>query len=1084
MLPLVIGAAVVSIGATAAAWLFNSMTEEEKRKHSVLEGKIASFGEKFENLVDKHNDNQEQLIYEAFLEIKQDYLDQIAFFKEEKKTIKLDLEKVSNAISDELKNDAISPYVRKSLLVENNRVQDAFKRLEAYWSYIEWFEHKVIEIEQDKKFAELFDIQPASLLPSDYLYIGKLANISKNELDHWNVYGQTLQLKSVKIDNNNYSKKQELENLDFYIKNNIATIPIFIDHMNKSRKFFDGSIAKAELWQSLMTGSQLEAKPIKDEWNNSKFLEIDYKGVKCRLNRKDKQYPLKNYRKTFPLKLKITENDFLMRQIQLSEKTDVPEKQNNEEILILFDLESIEKPQLDKLSNYLDNFNLCVSEIDINNNKIIFKISDFELLCEIHKDEGCLKLSHINITSIGSTKNFEPPYDFTFIPINTYVEDLQFSPQKALTEFIEFANNQFQYIKFSNKNKSKDYDFFRKWNAALDFQINANSFNETSFSYTQITPIENSLVIQLKEGDFNKLKHLIDKCPFYSKKFLSIEIECKQSSDTNYEIIDIGSIDDILDDEFAISIKLGHPSIVDFVFNKRNDFILKVPISPSALLRQQSALKDFGIGKIINSEIKTDLISPSIVQSKPDNNWTGIIEDGLGWQNKQLTKNQKQTIIKVLLEKNISLVQGPPGTGKTTIIKELAYQQLKHKPTEKILIVSQQNVAVDNALSRIYKENTEWFDGEKFSFVRIAPNEDKVSDDLKKFTVNNWFNQYKTDTQQRYPQILNNNSNLGAYCTEWWNLIDKPELRNVDNEIIEILINSHNIIGATCVGLANRSIGLDLVEFDIAIIDEAGRATPPELLIPILRAKKVVLIGDHYQLPPSYDRKLIAAVQNDSEDILPSIDKEFLEKSFFERLFEQLPQSNKSMLTDQFRMPNKVGKLISSLFYDGKLNNGLDRNLPEQITWINVQGKQEKDKGKTSSYNIGEINKIVDLISQINKSLFNNNTIKTVAIITPYSEQKIKIRNRIIKLGKLSNISSLKVDTVDAFQGEEAQVVIYSTVRTYGNLSFLIDRKRLNVAISRTQENLYFVGNKKFLRNAKVKGKKNLFKEIIEFMEC
>lgn len=272
MLPLIIGAAVVSIGATAAAWLFNSMTEEEKRKHTEIEGKIASFGEKFENLVNKHNDNQATLIYEAFLEIKQDYLDQILFFKKEKEPIKCDLQKISNAISDELKNEAISPYVRKSLVFDNNRVQDAFKRLEAYWSYIEWFEQKIVEIEQKKKFIELFDIQPASLLPTDYLYIGKLAYIRKNELDNWNIYGQILQLKSVKIDNNSYSKKQELENLDFYIKNNIATIPIFIDSTNKSNKFFDGSIAKAELWQSLMTGAQLEAKPIKDEWSNSKFL--------------------------------------------------------------------------------------------------------------------------------------------------------------------------------------------------------------------------------------------------------------------------------------------------------------------------------------------------------------------------------------------------------------------------------------------------------------------------------------------------------------------------------------------------------------------------------------------------------------------------------------------------------------------------------------------------------------------------------------------------------------------------------------------------------------------------------------------
>lgn len=1083
MLPLIIGAAVVSIGASAAAWLFNSMTEEEKRKHSELETKILGLGKKIDSLVDKHRDNQEKLIYEAFLEIKKDYLNQIAFFKQEKSPIKDDLKKVASAIANELNNEAISPYVRKSLLFENNRVEDACKRLEAYWTYLEWFEQKIEEIETHRNYQDLFNIQPSSLLPSDFLYVGKLATISENELAQWNCYNQKIELTSTsnEIKNHDFSQKQERENLAYYTTNRIDTIPIFID-FEKDHKYFKCSISKGELWQSILSGSHIIAKPIDNELTNSKYLSIDYKGVKCILDRQDKQYPLKNYRSSFPLKLKISENDFLMRKIGVTEKFDVSSVEPSSEIVVLFDYENIGIENIEKLSTYLDIFNLVVSSVDIINSSITFKISDFELQCQIDKKKGCLKLVKIRTVSISSSKTFEPPHNFTFVPTETFQAELQFSPQQRLNDFLEFANNQFQYIQYSEKNKSQDYDFFRKWNEALDFQIDSNSYEEHLYIFESIESKGKELLIQLKEKDFKDITTTINKSN--CKKKITISIECKQTLESSYEILDIGVIDDLIDEQKMLVIKVDHPSIIDFTYNSRNEFILKIPTYPSALLRQQNALKDFSIGKIVNPELKTDLISPNIVQSTVDNIWASIVENGLIWQNKKLTTNQKETIEKILSEKKLSLVQGPPGTGKTTIIKELAYQQLSHKPTEKILIVSQQNVAVDNALSRIYNENKQWFDSGKFSFVRITPDEDKVSDDLKKFTIQNWFNDYKKDTQERYPKILYSNPDLGDYCKEWWNLIDKPELRNVDSEIIEILINSHNIIGATCVGLANRSIGLDLVEFDIAIIDEAGRATPPELLIPILRAKKVVLIGDHYQLPPSYERKLIAAVQNDSEKILPSIDKEFLEKSFFERLFEQLPASNKSMLIDQFRMPNNVGKLISNLFYDGKLNNGLDRNLPKQITWIDVQGKQEKDKDKTSSYNIGEINKIVDLISEINKILSDQNAIKTVAVITPYSEQKIRIRNSLSKLGKLSNISSLKVDTVDAFQGEEAQIVIYSTVRTDGNLSFLIDRKRLNVAISRTQENLYFVGNKMFLRNAKVKGKKNLFKEIIEFMEC
>jgi ATP-dependent exoDNAse (exonuclease V) alpha subunit len=110
--------------------------------------------------------------------------------------------------------------------------------------------------------------------------------------------------------------------------------------------------------------------------------------------------------------------------------------------------------------------------------------------------------------------------------------------------------------------------------------------------------------------------------------------------------------------------------------------------------------------------------------------------------------------------------------------------------------------------------------------------------------------------------------------SEWLNLIYKDDFKDIPNEIKELLISSHQILGATCMGLANKSLGLDLSEFDIAIIDEAGRATAPELLIPILRAKKVVLIGDHNQLPPTVDKQLFKDIEDDNIDKLTFEDKE------------------------------------------------------------------------------------------------------------------------------------------------------------------------------------------------------------------
>ena len=1081
MIPFLIGAAVVAVAGSTAAWIFNSMTESETRRHSELKNKIGEYNGKYQTILNQHNSNIREMERNNFFQLKKEFVEQINFFKNEKSPIKHDLENLKHALEKELKNESISPYAKKALLFERNRIEDAFYRLDAYWNYLKWYDNKLQEFEEKNWYKAILNFdQPNALLPHDFLYVGKLAKINESELNQWNDYGQKLELNSTKL-----SEKQEEENLLFYVENKIKEIPIFIDHVNKSNKFFKSSIGKAELWQSILTGSQIKAKPFEDEKINSKKLKIDYKGICGILHRKDKLYPLKNYRKNFSLNLTIFENNFLLDHEHLifTEKSVIDIRSENFDIIIVFNNENILNDTLDLLDNYLNTFNLSVVNINIEEKKLSFKISDLNINCSIEDSKGYLSVIDIDSNFIDSSKAFEPPCNFSFIPVETFNPDLYFSLKDNFVKFIEFCNNQFQYSKYSRENNYQDYDFFRKWNEVLDYQINANSFLEESYQYKEII-IENGYINIILDQKYLRIIHeKIEKYKEKSKEKYKknkpiINIEFKEDELDCFKCIDIGVIDDIDTENQEISVKIGIEINDAIVFNARNDFTLKIPEFQSALIKQKNALKDFAIGKIINSDLKAQLISPNLIKSTIDNSWASIL---IEWQNKDLTDNQKKTIEKVLLEKNISLIQGPPGTGKTTIIKELAYQQLKHKPNEKILIVSQQNVAVDNALSRIYKENREWFDSSKFSFIRIAPDENKVSKELKPFTLENWFENYKNELSKSYSQIIYNTPSIEKYCNEWWSLVNKNELKEIDNEIIEILINSHNIIGATCVGLANRSIGLDLIEFDIAIIDEAGRATPPELLIPILRAKKVVLIGDHYQLPPQYDRKLLAALENDDDDSLSYFDKEFFEKSFFERLYENLPSTNKSMLVDQFRMPKEVGSLISKIFYDGNLTNGIEKNTTDfydsnkVIKWIDVRGKQEY-KGK-SSYNQNEVERISLLLQEIDSCLISE---KTVAIITPYSAQKNKIKSKVSKL-KLDNIS-IKIDTVDSFQGEEAQIVIYSTVRTYGNLSFLIDRKRLNVAISRTQENLIFVGHKKFLEKAEVNGKINLFKEIITYI--
>ncbi len=150
----------------------------------------------------------------------------------------------------------------------------------------------------------------------------------------------------------------------------------------------------------------------------------------------------------------------------------------------------------------------------------------------------------------------------------------------------------------------------------------------------------------------------------------------------------------------------------------------------------------------------------------------------------------------------------------------------------------------------------------------------------------------------------------------------------------------------------------------------------------------------------------------------------------------------------------------TSQFYDPK-------NI---IRWINVEVEHQLEK--TSSYNKDQVQKIIELLEQINRAL------NQIGIITPYNAQKRRLRSEVEKYG-FKNFDELKIDTVDAFQGEEADIIIYSTVKTCGNLSFLLDSKRLNVAISRAKENLIFVGKKSFFENLR-SDEKNIFSAILQ----
>jgi len=1070
MLPFFIGVATVAIGASALSWLYDNKTENEKVRQNELNSELSKLKDKFDLKVNTHNQDMDEIARNNYDKIRNKFLNEITFFRNEKKNIKKDLDKLVSSIQNELKNEAISPYQKQSLLDNINKVEDAKNRLNAYWLYLDWFEHKLNELAKYKQYTDIFDLKmPQALLPEEYLYLGKLAYITKNEIvtnednnsEGWNKYGQKLQL-------NDYHNKKELDLYKSY--NQKIEFMILVDY-TKDNKHFNASAIKGELYQYILDDISFEVQPKFNERQNQEKLILLYNNIYLNLNRNDKLYPLKRYKEYDKFEVKIKEYDLLLKNVSITEKINENIQEiSDSSIPIIFHNLSIEK--IEKLETALQNNSF--EALLFENNNLTLKIDSYILSLKVNQNENLLVLEEVSEIDINKiiSNSFTIPYELILIDRDIYhqtYKDLSIDKENLFFEFLSFINEQFNYINYSSKNSNKDFDFFKKWQKIIDYQIEDNSFDLIEITYNKYE-IENKIIIFY----ILNLKEYIKT--FKDKKNRDIFIEING--------VNLGYLDDYSTEENILKVK------IDFIDNLKiknsGKLIIKIKSYQAVLQKQKKALKDFSFSKIVNQDLKQMLISPNLINYRPITN-----NLGLNFKNKNLTSNQQETIKKAFNEKNIFLVQGPPGTGKTTIIKEMIYQTIKQDKYSKILIVSQQNVAVDNVLDGIDRENREWFEKDGHSIVRIAPNEDKIQyENIKEFTVEKWFEKYKEIVKGNFIKLEQSRDDhkssqkLYDFANEWLNLIYKPDFKDIDNEIKELLISKHQILGATCVGLANKSLGLDLIEFDIAIIDEAGRATAPELLIPILRAKKVILIGDHNQLPPTIDRKLLQKLEGDNEEDLSSEDFEILKKSFFEELFEKVSDSNKSMLNEQFRMPEKIGNLISNLFYDNRLNNGhiKDTNnflVPNTIIgWINVNGEHQRDG--TSSYNDKEINQIIELIKQFNDNLMKEKLKKSIGIITPYSAQKRKIRNKAKSLN-LSSISNLKIDTVDSFQGEEADIIIYSTVKTYGNISFLIDKKRLNVAISRTKENLFFVGKKNFFYNAKTKKDEvNLFKKIIE----
>jgi tRNA A-37 threonylcarbamoyl transferase component Bud32 len=299
------------------------------------------------------------------------------------------------------------------------------------------------------------------------------------------------------------------------------------------------------------------------------------------------------------------------------------------------------------------------------------------------------------------------------------------------------------------------------------------------------------------------------------------------------------------------------------------------------------------------------------------------------------------------------------------------------------------------------------------------------------------------------------------------------------------VLSSVQLVAGTCVGI-DRSRGAREVEFDLCIIDEASKAASTELLVPLSKARRWIVVGDDRQLPPFVDAALMHPRLLAAHDLT----EEALRDTLFTHLKNGLPDKCHVELHTQHRMVPAIGDLVSHCFYDGKLiserrewDSRLSPILPKPVVWITTAKlKNHSETAMEPSFtNQAEIRVIGRLLDAMEKQAVVKDVTYSVGILTGYTAQKHALdrafASRMVEGRKLR----IECNTVDAFQGREVDVLIFSVTRsnTKHKLGFLGELKRLNVALSRGREYLVVVGDHHFCQTA---DEPNPLRPVIAYM--
>ena len=325
-----------------------------------------------------------------------------------------------------------------------------------------------------------------------------------------------------------------------------------------------------------------------------------------------------------------------------------------------------------------------------------------------------------------------------------------------------------------------------------------------------------------------------------------------------------------------------------------------------------------------------------------------------------------------------------------------------------------------------------------------------------------------------------------AACRERLALLEEWQLRvGRSSDFNAAMLSSAQIIAGTCVGIAGVK-GMEQVNYDLCIIDEASKATATEIIIPMVRSRRWIVVGDPKQLPPFFEEF--------GDALLDNFNEKEVRATLFDRLLNEdtgLPQWCRESLRNQYRMIEPIGDLVSECFYDKKLNSPvrthglkLTAALPKPVTWYSthaIASRGEHREGQTF-YNPQEVAAVRAILLRLQFVAKAQRQRLTVAVIAGYTAQVQRLGEMVSQGVAEWPDLLVQCNSVDAFQGRQADICIYSVVRSNSeeDLGFLRERPRLNVALSRGKSALAIVGDSYFCRRA---GGRNPFKRVIKFID-